>query len=286
MNEFVPSSDGDDSARGDGKWNPRGGLIAFSTAIVFLTRIPISLPSAPTSTDWNRSLHFFPLVGALVGVWTVLLLAGGSLIWPVTVAIAIALLGEIAITGGLHEDGLADCCDAFGHGGDREAILRILKDSRLGTYGLLGLLGGVGIKYLALSWLVTEVGVAEVRLWGTPIVAATAWGRWTMVAAMQRSAPLENRVSLAQHFPSRFRRGALSPGVIVTLLILLPFAVIAPLSLIVSLAFSLGGTWFLQRYFLGKLGGTTGDCLGCLGYVSQVLFLLGAIARLRWEQWT
>lgn len=309
MSLSKPTTDPREKAAPDTMVDPRVWWTAFLTAFQFLTRIPISLPTAPTSpipnspvptsvaptslvpssaaptsADWNRSLHFFPLVGVLIGIWTALLLAGGGMIWPVAVAVAVALLGEIAITGGLHEDGVADCCDAFGHGGDRETIFRILKDSRLGTFGLLGLLGGLGLKYLTIVSLVHDVGLADVWRWVAPLVAAAAWGRLTMVAAMHWSAPVENRPSLAQHFQSPGSRRFLPPGSVMAGLALIPMSVIAPASLIVSLGFSIAGTWVLHRYFHAKLGGSTGDCLGCLGYVSQVLFLLGAIARLHWEQ--
>jgi adenosylcobinamide-GDP ribazoletransferase len=111
----------------------RGTCSDFVAALQFLTRIPISSPHAPDSLA--RAVKFFPAVGLLIGASAALLnmLLVQHLSRFVSALIVVTFL--VLITGGLHEDGLADAADAFGGGSTREQILAILKDSRIGSYG-------------------------------------------------------------------------------------------------------------------------------------------------------
>lgn len=145
---------------------PRGPLSALFSALVhelrlfwlalqFLTRVPV-----PAWVGWQpewmpASMRHFPLVGALVGLFGAAVLALASAWWPPTVAVGLSMAATVWLTGGFHEDGWADTCDGLGGAVSREKALLIMKDSRLGTYGALGLILLLGLKAAVLVELLT-----------------------------------------------------------------------------------------------------------------------------------
>ncbi len=122
-------------------------------ALSFFTRIPFWRLSSLESRHYENIVPMWPVAGILTGVVMSCTFYMTSLVLPNTVAIVIAMISRILMTGGLHEDGFADFCDGFGGGStglpdkDRERTLRIMKDSFIGTYGVLGL-----ILYFLLLW--------------------------------------------------------------------------------------------------------------------------------------
>lgn len=122
-------------------------------ALSFFTRIPFWRLSSLESRHYENIVPMWPVAGILTGVVMSCTFYMTSLVLPNTVAIVIAIISRILMTGGLHEDGFADFCDGFGGGStglpekDRERTLRIMKDSFIGTYGVLGL-----ILYFLLLW--------------------------------------------------------------------------------------------------------------------------------------
>ncbi len=148
------------------KPSPRGPLAALTSALVhelrlfwlalqFLTRVPV-----PAWVGWQpewmpASMRHFPLVGALVGLFGAAVLALASAWWPPSVAVGLSMAATIWLTGGFHEDGWADTCDGLGGAVSREKALLIMKDSRLGTYGALGLILLLGLKATVLVELLT-----------------------------------------------------------------------------------------------------------------------------------
>src|ERR1700738_1207448 len=123
-------------------------------ATALLTRVPMPHPDGAMPAGLARAPRAFPLVGAMVGLVVGLvdlsLLAIGI---PALAAAALALGASAALTGALHEDGLADVGDGFGGGRDRAAKLSIMRDSRLGTYGAIVLLVGFSARLSALAGL-------------------------------------------------------------------------------------------------------------------------------------
>src|SRR5690242_12778473 len=104
-------------------------------AIGFLTRIPIPRSVEHSDENLNAAARYFPTVGLLVGGIAVVAYQLSLQIWPANLAILISMIATLVLTGALHEDGWADSCDAFGGGWNREQVLAIMKDSRLGSYG-------------------------------------------------------------------------------------------------------------------------------------------------------
>lgn len=249
---------------------------AFVTAIQFLTRLPVSSRAAEPQSlrDCPR---YFPLVGGMIGVITVGLIWSASLIWPAWLAVLIALTLELRLTGAMHEDALADCCDAFGGGWTRERVLEIMKDSRLGTYGVLGLVSAVAVRVGSTMQLLSSTG-ADVLRWSTVLIASAVLGRWTILLMMWLVPPLEQRESLSKDVGRRMTRIDLLIGSAWTLPVAVVWALLFPWqSLIVAGGLALLVVWF-RGLVLQKLGGVTGDCLGCVGYLGQLVVLLGSIA--------
>lgn len=109
-------------------------------SFIFFTRLPFWRLHEPPQACYKTVVEHWPLVGWLTGGVMAAILYFGSMVMPFLVAVIVAVVVRMLVTGALHEDGLADFLDGFGGGGrDRQRILDIMKDSRIGTYGVLGL---------------------------------------------------------------------------------------------------------------------------------------------------
>ena len=189
------------------------------------------------------------------------------LIWPTggvpaVLAVAIAVL----ITGGLHEDGLADVADGLGAGRDVEARLRIMKDSHIGTYGVLALILTVAAKITALSPLTAWQGLAV-------LIAAHGLARagcTVAMAALIYVRPTETSKFGPISRPSRAGT-AFAVGVGLLALILLPWAAIAA-----ALVAACVGGLVMGGFARTKLGGYTGDVLGAIEQAVEIAVMLAA----------
>src|SRR5689334_21574812 len=125
----------------------------FFVALQFLTRVPV--PSLPNSapSDLGKATAFFPLVGVIVGAGAAMVFVLLERVLPVPAAVLCAIAFAAFITGGFHEDGLADTFDGFGGGWTKDRVLEIMRDSRIGTYGALALVFSVLGKLTLLSSL-------------------------------------------------------------------------------------------------------------------------------------
>ena len=159
----------------------REELAVFLLAVQLLTRWPIRTQDLCTEARLTASTRYYPLVGALVGAF-----AGGvfwlaHMVFPVMLAIVLATAASLLATGAFHEDGFADTCDGLGGGTTRERALEIMRDSRLGTYGVAGLGLMLAAKVLAIA-----AAPPEVIPW--LLVAAHAASRSSAVLALATSA--------------------------------------------------------------------------------------------------
>ena len=134
-------------------------LRRLMTAIAFLTRIPVN-PSVPfDGDDVARSTAFFPLIGGLIALLQITLLAAlTTLDVPYTLQAILATVLLVLLCGGLHQDGLADMADGFGGGHTRDEVLRIMRDSTIGTYGGLALILSIGLRVSSIALLASVPG--------------------------------------------------------------------------------------------------------------------------------
>ncbi len=237
---------------------------SFLRALSFLTVLPVGQNQLLEEKNLARSMAFFPLVGLVIG----LILSAGyyllSLFLPKSITLW-ATLGLLAfLTRGLHLDGFADTLDGLASGGSKERMLEVMKDSRIGAFGVVGLILLIGGKYLALN-----------QISGSPIyyflTLMTVMGRNSMVLVCYRSPYARPEGGLAKPFSENLRLGEMifslaSTGVIAFLLQggkgLLLFVAVC--------LFSFGCRFF----FIKKLGGITGDVLGAVNELSELLCLL------------
>jgi cobalamin synthase len=120
----------------------------LTAAAIFLTRLPIRFDGDMPADLHGRALGWYPAIGALIGLGGALVYAAGTTAGLTSMVAALLTLGvQIAVTGALHEDGLADVADGFGGGRDKIAKLAIMRDSRLGSYGVLALIFSVGLRW-------------------------------------------------------------------------------------------------------------------------------------------
>jgi adenosylcobinamide-GDP ribazoletransferase len=247
-------------------------------SLAFCTRLPLGdVPMAGGATSRGARVRgalaqaswAFPLAGVVVG-------AAGALVYAAAAALglaglpaaALALAATLALTGCLHEDGLADTADGFGGGRDRARKLAIMHDSRLGTYGACALALSLMLRWSALAALRTPAAVA------LALVAAHAAGRAALPAFM-RAVPAARSDGLSADAGRPSRNGAAAAaaiGVVALGLALGPVAGAVALLLVAATGA------FLGRLALRQIGGQTGDVLGALEQASEIAILLTAAA--------
>jgi adenosylcobinamide-GDP ribazoletransferase len=220
----------------------------------------------------RSSTVFFPLVGGLIGLWTGSVIWAAALVLPMPVAALVGLVMEAVLTGAFHEDAVADCCDGFGGGWSREDVLRIMKDSRIGSFGMLGLSLAVLLRAACL--------VAVDRSELLPVAVASAGlGRWAGLVVMAAVPPIAGREGLARDVGERLGAWQVVGGTLLAVPAVAWYAWIAPVRCGCAQAAVLVGACAWAWYVRRRLGGTTGDCVGFACYLGQVLFLLAAVVR-------
>lgn len=268
------------------------GLRHFLLAVQFFTRIPITGALAAWvgfSPEMLRaSVAHFPAMGLVVGSVAVAVAAACMALLPDTahtplVAAALSTVATVMLTGGFHEDGLADVADGLGGSHLRERALEIMKDSRVGAYGAMALALVLLTKVALLAALLGLDPTAALALMVLAHVSSRTWPMLTISrlphvgdAAGSKSKPLADQVSSQ----------ALLTGF---LWCFLPFALSAyalSATNILSIAGGLMGgllAWLYTTRLLNKrLGGFTGDGLGATQQLCEAAFLLGALAA--WNQ--
>ena len=245
----------------------------IAAAFQFLTRLPLArLGYAPDAL--SRSAKFFPLVGAVIGlaVASVFQLLAPHLPAPSLspmIAALLAVLFSILLTGGLHEDGLADAADAFGGGWSREQVLTILKDSRVGTYGALALVGSVLLRTLLLASLPAE-------RFASYVISAHVLCRWTVLPLAYALAPARQDTGQGSRVARQISIASLAIGTLFT-------AVIAGYllrgSVWIPAAAALAITLLSGLYYRYRIGGVTGDCFGATTQLTEIAVYLCGVWR-------
>jgi adenosylcobinamide-GDP ribazoletransferase len=240
------------------------------TATTFLTRLPMPHPDGARPDHFARAQRMFPLVGGFIGAAVGLVCLLLRLIGvPDLAAAALALGGGALLTGALHEDGLADVADGFGGGRDAAAKLEIMRDSRLGTYGVLILLVSFAAKLAALAAIPDGLVVQS-------MIAAHALGRGVL-PWMTISLPYARKNGLAANAGQpEGTIAAISAGIALAIALLtLPFTT-------ALLAAGAAGASALAMSVLAKrqIGGQTGDVLGGAEQVAETAILVLLAARL------
>ena len=243
-------------------------------ALIFFTRLPFWRVYQPPQASYKAVVEFWPLTGWLTGGAMAATLYCGSTLFPWPVAVIAAIAVRLLITGALHEDGLADFLDGFGGGGDRAHILAIMKDSHIGTYGVLGLILYMLLLGTAL-YSMTPTVAALVVLAADPYSKMVSSQLVNMLPYARREEEAKNKTV--------YRKPSLAAGLSLTVQGLLPMALMIWLT---------GVTWYLViivpavvMYFLyllmsRKIQGYTGDCCGAVCLLVELAVYLVACTQI------
>ena len=241
-------------------------------AIQFMTRIPIRANVDVEREELPRIAAFFPVVGLCVGAFSALLAWAAHFLGYSLFTSAAAVLGSALITGGLHIDGLCDSFDALGSSRTRDQMLEIMKDSRLGTMGGIALVFDILLKVLLYSRLSPDFSAFSdyLLIAAVPIAGRLMLCTGTTMSKCARPGGMGSLFIDGMGWPDLIRCSAL------TFALLLAFAgFFRALSSIVLLP--LAG-WLVSALVSKKLGGITGDTMGMLNELGELLFLITAIA--------
>ncbi len=228
-------------------------------ALIFFTRLPFWRLYQPPKACYETVVEHWPLVGWLTGGVMAATLYGASMVLPYQVAVLVAIVMRLLLTGALHEDGLADFLDGFGGGGNnRQRILDIMKDSHIGTYGVIGLVLYLLLLFFCLSSMSPEMAALA-------ILAADPYAKM-LTAQLVSMMPYARREEEAKA-KVIYRKITLVSGISLAVQGLLPIGL---------LVWYMGIAWetlifipALVMYFLylliwRRLHGYTGDCCGAV----------------------
>ncbi len=245
-----------------------------AASIGFLTRLP--MPAGLPFVSLSEAMRAFPLAGGAIGALAGVILAVFALLGlPALAAAGLMLAGIALLTGGLHEDGLADMADGFGGGRDREAKLAIMRDSHVGTYGVIALVLGLLVKAALLGSLAQSPWLHLVAL-----LAATGAFSRALIVWLMATTPQARNDGLAHGAgqPSDFtaRTALLTGGILALVLILLAQGLVPALAAVAAGAIAAGAMRFLA---MRQIGGHTGDICGALQFISETA-MIAAVATL------
>ncbi|HWZ33588.1 MAG TPA: adenosylcobinamide-GDP ribazoletransferase [Bryobacteraceae bacterium] len=228
------------------------------SAISFLTIIPIPR----TSVKPGRAAILFPLVGAMLGAAGAALYLGAGTFLPSSIASLIVVTFWTAITGVLHEDGLADVADAMRAGRTQEKMLAILKDSRIGTFGAMAIVLSVIARWQAVEHLATA------RLFEA-MIAAQAVPRAAIVALAWVSRPVGTGLGLA--FASTLTTTTAVVAIAQGVAAALACGIRPGVTIVLGAYLVIRGA---QLHFYRRIGGVNGDCLGATEQILEIFILV------------
>jgi adenosylcobinamide-GDP ribazoletransferase len=239
----------------------------FFTALGYFTRVPVPRWVGFEREYLNAAARYFPLIGAMVGGVAALVYLVAMRVFPAGVSVLLSMAATLVLTGAFHEDGLADCIDAFGGGYTREDVLRIMHDSRIGAFGAIALVMALALKWQTLSalpqtyvaWLMVAAHAAS-RTFAISYLVTLDY-----VRAEGKAKPVAQRMSLSSF--------------VIAMIFGLPWLFVFDWKLACATLIVLAVLRFLiGRYFVKRIGGYTGDCLGFSQQVFEIAIYLTVLA--------
>jgi adenosylcobinamide-GDP ribazoletransferase len=242
---------------------------ALRVAFGLMTTLPVRLPDDWSAGDSGRASVWYPLVGLVIGAITWLVWKGAMFAFPPLVAGIVTLMIWVVLTGGLHLDGLADCCDGLLVSTSVERRLEIMKDPRVGAFGVIGLILVLLLKAGALTSFASLPSGSSVG-----ILLAASLARWCILPA--GLLPLARPSGMGADFALGFERSFLLWGAIVPLGI----AILLGTRGVLSVLIGAGAAALVLRFATSRIGGVTGDVFGLVVEIVETIvlitFLIGA----------
>ena len=232
-------------------------------AFGLMTTLPVRLPDDWSAGDSGRAAVWYPLVGLVIGALTWLSWKATMLLFPSFVAGIITLVVWVALTGGLHLDGLADCCDGLFVSAGPERRLEIMKDPHTGTFGVIGLILVLFLKAAALASLTSAASPG--------ILLAASLARWCILPAALL--PLARPSGMGADFAAGFRRSFIIWGALIPVAIATSLGVRGALSILAGTGAMALVLWLAKS----RIGGVTGDVFGMLVETVETVVVLAFI---------
>lgn len=248
----------------------------FFTALMFYTRIPCPSWVDHSANYINKASRYFPLIGYVVGLISFLGFYAFHLLFSVEISILASIIIGVLATGAFHEDGFADVCDGFGGGWTKSKILEIMKDSRVGAYGVVGLIFLFAAKFILLKEIVlsasSDIMIALIFIFYHSFARFT-----TITIVFTENYAREDQESKAKPIAQSHTWKEIVGA---SLFAFIPFFtmflwswkivfLLIPLFLI---------RFFSIRYFNKWIEGYTGDCLGAVEQIAEITILLSFVA--------
>lgn len=229
-------------------------------AFGWMTTLPFRLPEDWSAGDSGRAAVWYPLVGLVIGVLTWVAWQGAAILFPPLVTGVIALSIWVVLTGGLHLDGLADCCDGLFASVPQERRLEIMKDPHIGAFGVTGLILILFLKAAALAALPPASSLG--------ILLAASLARWCILPA--GLLPLARSSGMAADFKSGLRRGSIVLSAVIPLALMFLLGLRGVVSALIGVSASGLILWLAKL----RIGGVTGDVFGMIVEVVETAVLL------------
>ncbi len=232
-------------------------------AFGLLTTLPFRLPGNWSAGDSGRAAVWYPFVGLVIGLLTWLTWRGATLVFPSLVAGVIALVAWVLLTGGLHLDGLADCCDGLFVSAAPERRLEIMKDPHIGAFGVIGLILVLLIKGAALASLTLTSAFG--------IILAASLARWCILLAALL--PQARASGMGADFASGVQRSFIFWGAIIPI----GLAMLIGVHGLFSILIGVGAAGLIVWLAKSRIGGVTGDVFGMTVEIVEVIALLAFV---------
>lgn len=246
----------------------------FFTALMFFTRIPCPKDIGHSADLLNRSARYFPVVGWVIGIAVTLTYAMASILLTPSVAIVLSMAVGVVLTGAFHEDGFADCCDGFGGGYTKERVLTIMKDSRVGAFGAIGMTIMLLLKFASLQAIATHGGLR----WMMPAMifahAASRFGAFCLMGYLD----YVQDIDASKVKPIATKKPNAHETVFALIAAGIPLLLFPAFRIVLILPVIALTTWLAGLYFQKRIGGYTGDCLGATQQVTEIAIYLSVIA--------
>ena len=250
----------------------------FLIALMFYTRIPIRMNIGYTDEKLNASTRYFPLIGYIVGMLSFIGFYLAHFILPIELAILSSFVVGILTTGAFHEDGLADFFDGFGGGWTTDKILDIMKDSRVGTYGMVATIVQLAVKFYALFHLINIMLPFGMEWIFLLFIIYHSLARFTAIQLCflldyvrldetSKAKPIAKKQSWKEIL------GVYSFGLIPMIFLLIQFPIF--IGVFIPIIFLI---FYFKSYLKKWIGGYTGDCLGAIEQIAEGVILVSILA--------
>lgn len=247
----------------------------IAAALTLFTRLPIWRWVEVPQRYYESAVVYWPLVGWLTGGLAALIMCIPPAGWSAPVVVTIALIARLLLTGALHEDGLADFCDGFGGSGDKQRILAIMKDSHIGTYGVIGL-----ILYFILSIHILSafpLHTAALVIFASDPFAKLCASQLTNILPYARPEGAKNKISYSRMTAEQILWQIVF-GLTPFLLLMRQFGMVIWLALSAPIIVFIILMLLMRR----RIGGYTGDCCGATYLICELAMFIG-IYSIYWE---